>query len=344
MDAKKYLDEILFRGFEAKSSDIHFHPSDEGIKVFYRIDGMLKKYYNLAKEDATKIYSRIKVLSNLDITKSRQPQQGSFKVNSTPPMDIRVSTINTVWGEKLVLRLFPYLPEFSTFTSLGMEPFQVQQLKKLLNLKGGLILVCGPTGSGKTTTLYTMANYLYDESVNIVTIEDPVEYKIPNFTQIEVIEELGLDYSYLLTSVLRQDPNVIIIGEVRSEKTAHIALRAALTGHTVLASVHTENSISSIDRFINLGVNPAIFSEAFKGAVAQRLVRKIECSNKYSGRTGIFEILSKDDNLKSYILHRGAKFKNIVINKMFTLNDSAEQKKARKITDKKELNRVLGEH
>ncbi|WP_353892542.1 ATPase, T2SS/T4P/T4SS family [Proteinivorax hydrogeniformans] len=342
MEAERYLDNLIAEGFLKKCSDIHFHPTNNDIEVFFRVDGLLKRDHTLKREDALKVYSRIKVLSNLDITRNRHPQQGSFKLEGKQSVDVRVSTINTVWGEKLVLRLFPYSPEFSTFEALGMEAFQISEINKLLNIRGGLILVCGPTGSGKTTTLYTMANQLYDESVNIVTIEDPVEYKVPHFTQIDVAEELGLDFSPLLTSVLRQDPDIIIIGEVRNAKTAQIAIRAALTGHTVLASVHTEDTLSSIDRFINLDVNPAIFAEAFRGALAQRLIRIKSRDDEYRGRTGIFEVLLKDENLKSYILKRDQKAVSKVREKLFCLKQAAHSKKCQNITDKKEINRVLG--
>jgi type II secretory ATPase GspE/PulE/Tfp pilus assembly ATPase PilB-like protein/8-oxo-dGTP pyrophosphatase MutT (NUDIX family) len=284
----KLVDHIVAEGIAAGASDIHLEAGESGIAVRYRIDGMLKEVMVLPKAVGVPLVSRIKIMSQMDIADRLRPQGGRARVAiNGARVDLRVSTLPASHGEKVVIRILDSRAALRSVESLGLDPVDGPRIQKLLEVREGLILVTGPTGSGKTTTLYAALRMLLQRGVNIITVEDPVEYRIPGIVQVQIHEKAGLTFASALRSVLRQDPDVVLIGEIRDRETAAIALQASLTGHLVFATLHTNDACSSITRLTDLGVDSAKLAGALKGVVAQRLIRRLCPSCKLVANAGV---------------------------------------------------------
>ena len=286
------LDEILAKAVELQASDIHLEPREEYLRVRYRVDGMLQDAPPVHKSKQTALISRVKVLVNLDIAESRLPQDGrtNLKIGRNQ-LDLRVSTIPAIHGEKAVIRLLNRKNVHLSLEELGMEKEDLETYKSVISKRTGIVLVTGPTGSGKTTTLYATLTQLNSKDVNIITIEDPVEYQLPGINQIQVNSKSGLTFARGLRSILRQDPDIIMVGEVRDLETARIAVQAALTGHLVFSTLHTNDAPSAVTRLLEMGIEKYLIEATVLGVVAQRLVRKITPEG-FKGRTGIYEVMA----------------------------------------------------
>jgi len=311
----------------------------------------------ISQERALAVSARLKILANLNVLENRRPQDGHIDVKTDSySLDVRISTIPTVWGESIVLRLLNRSDSPLSLDSLGFSEVYAAYLQKILAITSGLILVTGPTGSGKTTTLAALLKELDIKSTKIISIEDPVEYQIPGIIQIQVNEELGLGFDALLRRIFRQDPDVIMIGEIRDIETAELAVRAALTGHLVFATLHTNNSLEAVYRLQNMGVPPYMVAAVLKAVIAQRLIRKVChacrgegcscCSNTgYIGRTAIAEFISVDITLQDMIAAGAvieqlrSRLNNICFK---TLYDDAEEKVSSALTTEAEIRRELG--
>ena len=277
--AIQLVDNIINKAINEKASDIHIEPEEDLLRVRFRIDGILHEILNLNKILYSPIISRIKIISDLNIAEKRLPQDGRFKVNlKEKEIDFRVSTLPTIFGEKVVLRVLDKSEELLNLKNLGIDKYNFEIYKSIIDEPNGIILISGPTGSGKTTTLYATLNHLNSMDKNIITVEDPVEYKFKLINQVQVDEKTGLTFANALRSILRQDPDIIMIGEIRDKETAEIAIQASLTGHLVLSTIHTNDAISSVTRLIDMGVEPFLVSASIIGVASQRLVRKI-CEN-----------------------------------------------------------------
>jgi type II secretory ATPase GspE/PulE/Tfp pilus assembly ATPase PilB-like protein len=275
----KIVNLIIANGVKAGASDIHIEAFEHSVQVRYRIDGALQNALNISRHLHMGIAARIKVLANLDLAESRRPQDGTTRVRfSDGNVDLRVSTLPTLFGEKVVLRVMDPRQTRRTLDMLGFPARVLNEYKELIRRPQGLVLVTGPTGSGKTTTLYASLNEIHDEATNIVTVEDPVEYQLPGINQVQLNERAGVTFSSALRSILRQDPNVVMVGEIRDAETAEIAMRASLTGHMVFASIHTNDAPSTILRLVDIGVPSYLISSALAGVMAQRLARR-NCSD-----------------------------------------------------------------
>ena len=272
----KLLNLILLTGIKAQSSDVHFEPFENEFKVRYRVDGVLYEMEAPPLHLALPLISRIKVLANLDISESRLPQDGRILLTvAGRPVDLRISTLPTIYGESVVMRVLDRSVVKLDMDNVGLREDEMKMIKNLINLPHGIIIVTGPTGSGKTTTLYSCLNYANDIRWKIITTEDPVEYDLDGIIQCQVNEDIGVNYSSLLRSILRQDPDTILVGEVRDLDTAQIAVEASLTGHVVFSTLHTNDAPSAITRLIDLGVEPFLICASLEAIVAQRLVRRI---------------------------------------------------------------------
>ena len=277
----KIVDIILTHAIEGKASDIHIEPNENELVVRYRLDGALHNSLVLPKKITPAVTSRIKILADLKIDETRKPQDGRFRFNISKEngfgksVDLRVSTFPTVNGEKVVMRILDTSSDISTLESLGIWKKGLQIINENIKKPFGIILVTGPTGSGKSTTLYAMMKILNKENVNIVTLEDPVEYFMPGINQSQVRSEIEYTFASGLRSILRQDPDIIMVGEIRDKETAELTTHAALTGHLVLSTLHTNNAIGVIPRLIDMGVEPFLISSSLNIAIAQRLVKKI---------------------------------------------------------------------
>jgi len=284
----KLVDHIVAEGIAANASDIHLEAGETGIAVRYRIDGMLKEVMVLPKAVGVPLVSRIKIMSQMDIADRLRPQGGRARVSiNGARVDLRVSTLPASHGEKVVIRILDSRAALRSVETLGLDPIDGPRMQKLLDVREGLILVTGPTGSGKTTTLYAALRVLQHRGVNIITVEDPVEYRIPGIVQVQIHEKAGLTFASALRSVLRQDPDVVLIGEIRDRETAAIAIQASLTGHLVFATLHTNDACSSIIRLSDLGVDSGKLAGALKGVVAQRLIRRLCPSCKLVANAGV---------------------------------------------------------
>ncbi|MEP6857278.1 MAG: ATPase, T2SS/T4P/T4SS family [Gemmatimonadales bacterium] len=284
----KLVDHIVAEGIAAGASDIHLEAGETGIAVRYRIDGMLKEVMVLPKAVGVPLVSRIKIMSQMDIADRLRPQGGRARVAiNGARVDLRVSTLPASHGEKVVIRILDSRAALRSVESLGLDPVDGPRMQKLLEVREGLILVTGPTGSGKTTTLYAALRLLQHRGVNIITVEDPVEYRIPGIVQVQIHEKAGLTFASALRSVLRQDPDVLLIGEIRDRETAAIAIQASLTGHLVFATLHTNDACSSINRLTDLGVDSVKLAGALKGVVAQRLIRRLCPACKLVANAGV---------------------------------------------------------
>jgi len=333
----KLVTMILVDAAKARASDIHIEPGEKDIQVRYRIDGELKNMLKYPSHIHEFVVTRIKIISDLDITNKRLPQDGRTLLRlEEKEIDIRISTLPSVYGEKVVLRLLDHTTGLVPLSKLGIPDQTLKTLLSLISHPQGMILVTGPTGSGKTTTLYAILQQLQSETKNIVTIEDPVEYRVHGTTQVGINEAIGLTFPTVLRHVLRQDPDTILVGEIRDLETAEIATRAALTGHLVLSTVHTNNTIATITRLIDIGLEPYLIASSITGILAQRLVRRIcedckvetqspetvlelevakikkfykgrgcrECRyTGFRGRVGVYEFLILNAELKRLIAH-----------------------------------------
>ncbi|NOZ63909.1 MAG: type II/IV secretion system protein [Caldiserica bacterium] len=335
----KFVNLVLYEALKMRATDIHIEPLEKGGRIRYRVDGILHEISTPPPHYLPAIISRIKVMSNLNIAERRLPQDGRFWIKQEgEEIDVRVSIIPTLWGERVVLRLL-HRAQLLSLEELGLEKDNFQRLKELITLPNGIILVTGPTGSGKTTTLYSALTRINSPDKNIITIEDPVEYQLNGVAQIQVKPSIDLTFANGLRSILRHDPDIILIGEMRDQMTAEIAIRASLTGHLVFSTLHTNDSASAITRLIDIGIEPFLVSSSVRAIIAQRLVRKIcphckvetsvdtaewkslttlpppsntwkgkgckKClGTGYLGRTGIYEILTIDNRIRKMITER----------------------------------------
>ncbi len=330
------VNSLLIRASTVGASDIHFEPYEEETLVRFRLDGMLHEVMKINPTTYRSVVSRIKVISNLNVAEKRVPQDGRIRVKiGKKDLDIRVSVVPTVFGERVVMRLLDKSGALLSLEELGLSPSNERKLKRLAEKPYGIVLITGPTGAGKSTTLYAMLLHIKSPTKNIITIEDPVEYQIKGVSQIQVNPKVGLTFAAGLRSILRQDPDVIMVGEIRDSETADIAVHAALTGHLLLSTLHTNDAVSAVPRLLDMGVEPFLVASSIEGVVAQRLVRKVcphcregyEPSEEeikelgleegftfyrgrgcdmclgtgYKGRTAIFEVLEFDEELKQFI-------------------------------------------
>ncbi|WP_379969052.1 GspE/PulE family protein [Ectobacillus sp. sgz5001026] len=274
--AIKLVNQIVQYAIQQKASDIHIDPQEKNIVVRYRVDGHLHTERVLPKYMQGMITARIKIMSGMDITEQRVPQDGRIRFHyDYYQIDLRVSSLPTIFGEKLVLRLLDLGNSLNDITKLGFNTINLQRFLGFLQNPHGIILITGPTGSGKSSTLYAALNKMNNEEVNIITIEDPVEYQLEGVNQIQVNQNTGMTFATGLRSILRQDPDIIMIGEIRDRETAEIAIRASLTGHIVLSTIHTNNSIATISRLLDMGVESFLLASSLSGIVSQRLIRRI---------------------------------------------------------------------
>jgi type IV pilus assembly protein PilB len=267
---------ILEQAVRENASDIHLEPNEEAMEVRFRVDGILRPVMTVPKRLRSGVQSRIKVMANLDITERRRPQDGRLQLKvGNHDVDMRVSTLPTIHGEKIVARVLNRAHGLLKIEELGFSPQTTEQIRRILRLNQGLILVTGPTGSGKTTTLYGFLSHLNSNEKNIITIEDPVEYQLEGINQVQVNPKVNLTFASGLRSMLRQDPDVIMVGEIRDKETAEIAVRSALTGHLVLSTLHTNHTVATIARLMDMGIEPYLISSTVSAVISQRLVRKV---------------------------------------------------------------------
>src|SRR5467141_3413777 len=272
----RLFDMIISEGILSRASDIHVEPEEGGVAVRYRIDGVLRQVMKIPRQAGLPLISRIKIMSALDIADRLRPQDGRARVAvNGQPIDLRVSTLPASLGEKVVIRILDSRATVKSLDSLGLNTNETEGIRRLLENHEGIILVTGPTGSGKTTTLYSCINQIKSEGVNIVTVEDPVEYRMQGIVQVQVQEKAGLTFASALRLILRQDPNVVLIGEIRDRETAQIAVQASLTGHLVLSTLHTNDAANAVTRLVDIGVEAYKIAAALRGVVAQRLMRKL---------------------------------------------------------------------
>src|SRR6266699_2077285 len=341
----KLTNVLLIDSLKRGASDIHIEPYEKEFRVRFRIDGILYNVMALPMKLKDPLTSRIKIMAKMDIAEKRLPQDGRIKIkmkveDRSRDLDFRVSCLPTLWGEKIVLRLLDRSKLMLDMTKLGFEPGSLERFKKAIAKPYGIVLVTGPTGSGKTNTLYSAIASLNKPDTNIMTAEDPVEFQLPGINQVQIKDQIGLNFAAVLRSFLRQDPNIILVGEIRDYETAEIAVKAALTGHLVLSTLHTNDAPSTISRLVNMGIEPFLVATSVNLICAQRLVRRI-CSNckeevevppqvlidagftetelkttkiyhgkgcnicnkgGYKGRTGLYEVMEINDELRELIL------------------------------------------
>ncbi len=270
------VNEIIYIAAQAGTSDIHFDPTETTIKVRFRIDGVLIDYVLIPEAIRKNLIARLKIISGMDITESRLPQDGAIKTTIKDiNLDMRVSSLPTNEGEKIVIRILDYSTSMKGLNALGLTPNNLKKIEELIKEPNGIILVTGATGSGKSTTVYAMLQTLNTSEVNLVTVEDPVEMNIAGMNQIQVNSEIGLTFAEVLRSILRQDPDIIMIGEIRDDETAKIAVRASITGHLVLSTLHTNNALNTIERLKDMDVETYLLASSLNGIVSQKLARRI---------------------------------------------------------------------
>lgn len=298
-EIEKFLDRVFAEGLERECSDIHIEPFSNFFRIRYRVDGILLKAEELDIDYYPPVVSRIKIMCGLDITERRIPQDGRFKMQyKDRELDLRVGIIPTYHGEKIVIRILDKKSIEKSLEELGFDREYYKKLFEIIKRKNGMLLFTGPMGSGKTTSMYAVLNELNDEKVNITTIENPVEYSVDGINQIQCRDDIGLNFPIILKGVLRQDTDIIMIGEIRDRETAEIALKASLTGHLVISTLHTNTSSSTVKRLINLGAEPYIISAGVKGIQNQRLVRKLceHCKIEDKNYKNKLKILGIDEN------------------------------------------------
>lgn len=303
----QFVNALIERAFDERASDIHLEPQAEEMVVRMRVDGLLHQMLTVPADLKNMVVSRLKIMGSMDIAERRVPQDGHTTVQVRGHViDLRISTIPTVYGEKLVLRLLDKSSQNLTKTGLGFEGRDLEKYEALLKNSGGVILLVGPTGSGKSTTMCAMLRQLCSEETNIMTLEDPVEYDIPGVNQCQINEKTGMTFAAGLRAILRQDPDIISVGEIRDGETAQIAVRAAITGHLVLSTLHTNDAVSVIDRLEDIGVEPYLISSALRGVISQRLVRKIcpHCKKAYKPNAEELEMLGMPEDSDA-VFYRG---------------------------------------
>jgi len=313
--AARMLDLVMIQAIRDRASDIHFEPDERALRVRFRIDGYLYESLNLPKPIHPALTSRIKILAEMDIAETRLPQDGNFNVKmERRGFEIRVSTFPTIYGENVVLRILDQTSPLFKLEELGFSEETLNHFKQLIRKSSGIILVTGPTGSGKTTTLYALLNMINSKEKNIITIEDPVEYRLALIRQTQINPKAGINFATGLRSILRQDPDIIMIGEIRDLETSEIAMQAALTGHLVLSTLHTNDASEAISRLVDIGVEPYLISSSVIGVLAQRLIRTIcpECKTPYQVDPNVKKDLGEEmAKLKDPLtLYRGKGCKN----------------------------------
>ncbi|KIQ94890.1 Type II traffic warden ATPase [Anoxybacillus thermarum] len=376
----RLVNQILQMAVEQRASDIHIDPQETKVVIRYRIDGILRTERALPKHMQGMLTARIKILANMDITEHRVPQDGRIKMNiDFHPVDLRVSTLPTIYGEKIVMRVLDLGAALNDLNKLGFNKLNLQRFIQLIEQPTGIVLITGPTGSGKSSTLYAALNRLNGEHVNIITIEDPVEYQLEGVNQIQVNPNVGMTFAEGLRSILRQDPNIIMVGEIRDRETAEVAIRASLTGHLVLSTLHTNDALSTVARLIDMGVEPFLVATSLSGVVSQRLVRRVcrDCQEEheptkreidifarrglkiekvmrgrgcptcnmtgYRGRIALHELMVMSDEMRKVILNGEplSKLREIAIkNKMIFLIDDGLLKVKQGLTTTEEVLRV----
>lgn len=309
----RMLNALLTQAARDGASDIHIEPYERHSSVRFRVDGTLREVVQPNRALHAALISRLKIMADLDISEKRLPQDGRIALRlGTRAIDVRVSTLPSAHGERAVLRLLDKSQNRLTLEAVGMHGQTLERFEKLIHQPHGIVLVTGPTGSGKTTSLYSALQRLDASQLNIMTVEDPIEYELTGVGQTQVNPKIELDFAKALRAILRQDPDVIMIGEIRDQETAQIAVQASLTGHLVLATLHTNDAPSAVTRLADMGIEPFLLSSSLLGVLAQRLVRKVctDCrglgctacgQTGYAGRTGIFELLVVDDQMRSLI-------------------------------------------
>ncbi|PID15676.1 type II secretion system protein GspE [Sporosarcina sp. P34] len=304
----RLVNQIISSAVSMKSSDIHIDPQEHQVIIRFRIDGKLQTERVLPKHMQAMLLARIKIMGNLNITESRMPQDGRIKVMiDFRPIDLRLSTLPTVFGEKVVMRILDLSSSLNDMTKLGFGSTNLERFLGEIEKPNGIVLISGPTGSGKSSTLYAALNRLNSEEVNIITIEDPVEYQLEGINQIQVNTNVGLTFAAGLRSILRQDPDVVMVGEIRDKETVEIAIRASLTGHLVLSTIHTNDSVASISRLLDMGVEPFLLTTSLNAIVAQRLIRRVcrDCGTTQLATDREKEIFARRGKTIETI-HRGA--------------------------------------
>ncbi|KUP06974.1 type II secretion system protein E [Bacillus coahuilensis m2-6] len=376
----RLVNQILSNAVTQKASDIHMDPQETKLVIRYRVDGVLRTERTLPKHMQSMLTARIKIMANLDITEFRVPQDGRIKANvDLHPIDLRVSTLPTVYGEKIVMRILDLSASLNDLTQLGFNKVNLKRFLHMIEQPTGIVLISGPTGSGKSSTLYAALNRLNSEEVNIITVEDPVEYQLEGINQIQVNFNVGLTFAKGLRAILRQDPNVVMVGEIRDRETVEVAIRASLTGHLVLSTIHTNDSLGTVTRLLDMGVEPFLVASALSGVVAQRLIRRVcrDCGREhepsfrekeifakrgmkiervmrgegcsscnmtgYKGRMAIHEVLVMNDEMKRIILNGESftKLRDVAIkNKTIFLIDDGLLKVKQGYTTTEEVLRV----
>ncbi len=313
--AARMLDLVMIQAIRDRASDIHFEPNEKALRVRFRIDGFLYESLTLPKQIHPALTSRIKILAEMDIAETRLPQDGNFNVKlEKRGFEIRVSTFPTIYGENVVLRILDQTSPLLKLDDLGFSEEVLNHFKQLIRKTNGIVLVTGPTGSGKTTTLYALLNMINSKEKNIITIEDPVEYRLALIRQTQINPKAGITFATGLRSILRQDPDIIMIGEIRDLDTSEIAMQSALTGHLVLSTLHTNDAPEAISRLMDIGVEPYLISSSVIGVLAQRLVRTIcpDCKVPYQADPEVMKDLGEDVSKSkgSLTLYRGKGCKN----------------------------------
>lgn len=359
----RLVNDIFTRAQEMGTSDIHVEPAEMEVLIRFRIDGLLQTVMRPPKNQYAAIASRIKLLAGMNIAERRLPQDGRIDIAGVNPIDVRVSTVPCMHGESIVLRLLQKDAAIFDLDKVGLLPDNREALETMFKMPHGMILVVGPTGSGKTTTLYCIMAVLNQDFRKIITIEDPVEYQMEGLTQIHVKSQIGLTFASGLRAIVRQDPDVILVGEIRDRETAEIAIHAALTGHLVLSTLHTNDAAGAITRLVEMGVEGFLISSSLLGIVSQRLVRRIcskcggtgkipeepakRCRNcmgsGYRGRIAIFELMQINDELRAAInAHKDTTELNAIARKhgMRTLREDGELKVQKNWTTESEVTRV----
>jgi type IV pilus assembly protein PilB len=380
--AMRMVSHILSAAATRRASDVHIEPQAGDTIVRIRVDGMLRDLVRVPRSLQSSVVSRIKILSDMDIAERRAPQDGRFMVKlGTKKVDLRVSTLPTQFGEKVVMRLLEPDAPLQAFESLGLDAKVADSLRRVVSLPQGMLLVTGPTGSGKSTTLYSALSLLRKPTVNIITVEDPVEYALPGVNQVQVNNKAGLTFANCLRSILRQDPNVIMVGEIRDKETAEIALKAAQTGHFVLSTLHTNDSVAAVTRLLDLGVPSFMVATSMTAIIAQRLVRRLctcrgetpatpayrtrlmeagmtempeaqlvpigcdECEGTgYKGRIGVYELLIFDDAIRAAVRNgaRNDEMRNLArANGMKLMQEYAFENVRAGLTTIEEIARVI---
>lgn len=340
------VNSICIDAIRLNASDIHIEAGITNAKVRYRIDGVLQTVKFIENDRFSAVSSRIKIMANLNILEKRQPQDGRITVSiNKENIDFRVSIVPVTGGESIVMRILGKNSVPEQLDLLGFNPKQLSMIRSMMKIPHGLILVTGPTGSGKTTTLNAMMRELVSDQIKIISIEDPVEYIVEGVNQIQINEQINLGFDTILRRVLRQDPNIIMVGEIRDKATAELSVRAALTGHLVLSTLHTNDAVSVIPRLINMGIEPYLIASVLKGAIAQRLVRKINKETQnFQGRTVLSETILMDSGLQEIIEHGANQNKitdYLISQKMEFIKDDATEKIKLGLTTKNEVEKEI---